>query len=96
MQKQIKKIIRQKLEHTLDCKYKKAVIPQGWAVVEIEIFASELAEELKDYMDRKTGGSYSEIPNSSKPTTSTAKAGSNRYKWPNTADDDAQGVISPL
>ena len=40
-------IIINKLKHTRNCKFKAAWIPKGWACVEINTFAKELAEELK-------------------------------------------------
>lgn len=43
----IEKAIKDKLKGTLDCQFKKAWLPKGWACVKIDVFAKELAEILK-------------------------------------------------
>jgi len=53
MQKEIQGIILNKLQRTRDCEFKKAWIPEGWAVVNVGIFASELAEEINDALHRQ-------------------------------------------
>lgn len=42
----IKGLIKKKLEKTLDCEFKQAFIPKGFACVKIDTFADELAEEI--------------------------------------------------
>ena len=49
----IEKIIKDRLKKTRDCEFKKAFIPTGWAIVKINIFAEELAAELKQKMEDK-------------------------------------------
>jgi len=42
----IKNLVKEHLEKTRDCKFKKAWIPEGWACVEIDTFASHISEEI--------------------------------------------------
>jgi len=46
-----KDIIKNKLIKTMDCDFKKAFIPKGWACVNIERFSDELAEEIDKRID---------------------------------------------
>ena len=49
----IEELVKKRLNKTLDCTYKKAYIPKGWAHIHIETFAKELAKELKEVCDGK-------------------------------------------
>ena len=42
----IKNIIKERLEQTQNCDFKKAWIPKGWAVVHVDTFVDELAEKI--------------------------------------------------
>jgi len=42
----IKNIIKERLEQTQSCDFKKAWIPKGWAVVNVDTFVDELTEKI--------------------------------------------------
>ena len=46
--KQIAKIIRKRLEKTRDCDFKRDWIPIGWAVVKIDTFVEEVADQIAE------------------------------------------------
>ena len=45
-------IIKKKLNGTLDCAYKKAHIPKGWAHIKINTFSKELAKEIEQELNK--------------------------------------------
>jgi hypothetical protein len=48
MDMKLETIIKQFLLKTLDCEYKKAYIPKGWAHVKINKFSKELAKVINE------------------------------------------------
>ena len=51
----LQKIIEDRLNKTLDCDYKKAFIPKGWACINIKRFSRELAKEIKERLNKSNG-----------------------------------------
>jgi len=45
-------IIKKKLNGILDCAYKKAHIPKGWAHIKINTFSKELAKEIEQELNK--------------------------------------------
>jgi len=46
MKKILKKIIKNRLNKTKDCGFKKEWIPKGWACVKISVFTEDVTEEI--------------------------------------------------
>ena len=51
--KEIRNIIRQRIDKAMECGFKRAWIPVGWAVIKVDVFIKELANELAE-QERKS------------------------------------------
>ena len=52
LRKELKNIIKKRLDKTNDCAYKKAHIPKGWAHVNKKNFSAELAKEIEQELNK--------------------------------------------
>ena len=52
LRKELKGIIKKRLDKTTDCAYKKAYIPKGWAHVNKRMFSAGLAKEIEIELEK--------------------------------------------
>ena len=51
----VKRIIRARLEKAMECEFKQAWIPAGWAVIKVDVFVEELSETLAKELSTEKG-----------------------------------------
>jgi hypothetical protein len=50
----VQRIVRDRLRATLECEFKRAFLPRGWACVKIETFSRDLAKAIESECQDQT------------------------------------------